>query len=491
MRVRIINKNQKWPIRAIDQNALRAKNSRAEKQVKAVTLRVNMAERAAKYEGYKKKQALKRKNKDDKNKKVADFITVQRLTPNVEGKCQKYGRIGPLSIVPFPYDSFTLDNIKKACTEHFQVGPHMSCDVLAGERGPSYTSMDQAKNTNVIHIRFFFDAGEGFHQDDDEKFFMRTTPGFGQHSSQNARSYQESEAQLEDNRGKRRIAFSDGSLRKKTKQSDGAFPKSVPLSRLLKMGKLLHPSNDEVLELSIEEFSVEEGKWLVPFPAKISLGQKPFQSGGFRDAFEARVVADCSLGQRGSKFVLKKFKESEVEEIKLLFPSLDDLTRKTVQMHCIAKYYATKLQKEVRSLENYGDSFTYCNCYLATHQGKLFALEEFIEGKFVKFINNNGCIVSTSMLTNKAEAFSHYTYVKSKKSMMVLDIQGCGFRLCDPEIATATSQADLYNDGLFCCGNLHTQAIKKFLSEHKCNRFCHQLGLPGNHYSSSVTVEDE
>ena len=42
----------------------------AEKQVKAVTLRVNMAERAAKYEGYKTKQALKRKNKDDKNKKL-------------------------------------------------------------------------------------------------------------------------------------------------------------------------------------------------------------------------------------------------------------------------------------------------------------------------------------------------------------------------------------------------------------------------------------
>ena len=34
------------------------------------------------------------------------------------------------------------------------------------------------------------------------------------------------------------------------------------------------------------------------------------------------------------KFDLKKFKESEVEEIKLLFPSLNDLTRKTVQMHC-------------------------------------------------------------------------------------------------------------------------------------------------------------
>ena len=132
-----------------------------------------------------------------------------------------------------------------------------------------------SQNTNVNHIRFFFDAGEGFHQDDDEKFFMRTTPRLGQHSSQNARSCQESEAKLEDNRGKRPIAFSDGSPQKKTKQSDGAFPKSVPLSRLFKMGKLLHPSNDEVLELSIEEFSAEEGKWLVPFPAKISLVLSP------------------------------------------------------------------------------------------------------------------------------------------------------------------------------------------------------------------------
>ena len=63
------------------------------------------------------------------------------------------------------------------------------------------------------------------------------------------------------------------------------------------MGKLFHSNNDDILELSIEEFSVEERKWLVPFPAKILFSQKPFQSGGFWDAFDARVVADCSLGR--------------------------------------------------------------------------------------------------------------------------------------------------------------------------------------------------
>jgi len=40
-------------------------------------------------------------------------------------------------------------------------------------------------------------------------------------------------------------------------------------------------------------------------------------------------------------------------------------------------------------------------------------------------------------LSSKAETFSHYSYVKSGKQLMVLDIQGVGYFLSDPEIATS------------------------------------------------------
>ena len=71
-----------------------------------------------KWDNFKKKHAEKRRKKDEKLPGVVDYLTVQRLITDVEGKCQKYGQIGPLAIVPFPYDTLTLDNIKKACKNH-------------------------------------------------------------------------------------------------------------------------------------------------------------------------------------------------------------------------------------------------------------------------------------------------------------------------------------------------------------------------------------
>ena len=43
-----------------------------------------------------------------------------------------------------------------------------------------------------------------------------------------------------------------------------------------------------------------------------------------------------------------------------------------------------------------------------------------------------------SELSMKAETFSHYSYKKSNTQLMVLDIQGVGYTLCDPEIAPTT-----------------------------------------------------
>ena len=100
-----------------------------------------------------KLQAVKRK----KNyRDSVDYLTVQRLTAEVAAKCQKCGRIGPLSIVPFTHESLTLENTKSACKKHFDIGSYMECNVLAGKRGPSYTSIEQSKSLKLLHLRFYF-----------------------------------------------------------------------------------------------------------------------------------------------------------------------------------------------------------------------------------------------------------------------------------------------------------------------------------------------
>ena len=82
---------------------------------------------------------------------------MQRLSANVEGKCQKYSRIGALTLVPLE-EEVTLPNIKSACKAHFKT--NLECDVLAGERGPSYTDASQIQNWKVIHSRFMEKSSE-------------------------------------------------------------------------------------------------------------------------------------------------------------------------------------------------------------------------------------------------------------------------------------------------------------------------------------------
>ena len=72
--------------------------------------------------------------------------------------------------------------------------------------------------------------------------------------------------------------------------------------------------------------------------------------------------------------------------------------------------------------------------------------------------------------------FSHYTYVKSRKQLMVLDIQGAAYSLCNPEIASS-QLVDEKDNILFCNGNLSSTVIDTFISQHVCNKFCKLLQL--------------
>ena len=77
----------------------------------------------------------------------------------------------------------------------------------------------------------------------------------------------------------------------------------------------------------------------------------------------------------------------------------------------------------------------------------------------------------------KAETFVHYTYVKSGTKLMVVDIQGKGYHLCDPEIASADLRDANDQTILFCSGNLSYTAIERFKEVHVCNEYCTLLKL--------------
>ena len=126
---------------------------------------------------------------------------------------------------------------------------------------------------------------------------------------------------------------------------------------------------------------------------------------------------------------------------------------------------------------SFGTHISYNKINLGKWKGKYITVEEFIPGEFEKHINNNGklCFTESTIVSNKAEAFVHYTYEKSKSKLMVVDIQGIDQIFVDPEIA---SHDTFHGDEvLFCGGNLSTEAISNFKAEHTCNIYCDMAGL--------------
>ena len=70
--------------------------------------------------------------------------------------------------------------------------------------------------------------------------------------------------------------------------------------------------------------------------------------------------------------------------------------------------------------------------------GEYVTVEEFVPGTFVKYLNNDGRICGeVTDMHKKASSLVHFSFIKSNKKLMVVDIQGCGHSLFDPEIASS------------------------------------------------------
>ncbi len=117
-------------------------------------------------------------------------------------------------------------------------------------------------------------------------------------------------------------------------------------------------------------------------------------------------------------------------------------------------------------------------------------LSKEIQHAFIKYINNNRKSLSAPEDANqglkdlyeKSECLVHYSYVITDHKLMLLDIQGSKSTLYDPQIATEGLIGTEANEVYFCCGNCSTLVFKAFLSDHKCNKYCHM-----NHNSNECS----
>jgi len=132
---------------------------------------------------------------------------------------------------------------------------------------------------------------------------------------------------------------------------------------------------------------------------------------------------------------------------------------------------------EQEATDDFGCCLSYDKAFFSQLNGKPVSVEKYHDGEFQKYINNNGDFEpNKDEVFLKAETFMHYSYKKSGEFLMITDIQGFGFSLTDPEIAT-TEPNNSDNKWNFCAGNCSLIAITNFLGNHSCNRFCKLLNL--------------
>ena len=251
------------------------------------------------------------------------------------------------------------------------------------------------------------------------------------------------------------------------------MPAAMPLSVMLKLGKVITPKTD-LITLTLEEFSVKGMTWREPFQVRFSLQNEKFASGTFHNAYEANALS----GIQDGKYVLKKMKENQIRDIEELFNSVEGHTRKALQTNLVAHNFVKNL--ELEKPQEFVDTLSYTKVYLGKLNGEYVTVENFLDGStpFSKYVNNTGDIYSDgSEFSLKAETFVHYTYVKSGKKLMVVDIQGKRYCLCDPEIASADLRDANDNTILFCSGNLSYSAIENFKEVNVCNQYCTLLKL--------------
>ena len=169
----------------------------------------------------------------------------------------------------------------------------------------------------------------------------------------------------------------------------------------------------------------------------LEIEETRFAHGAFRDAFRATTIGKDAAQ---TAWVVKRYQEEAVKTIKDdLGMSLEDHTRKQVQMSAVVRHLTKRFAKNVPP--EFGGTFEYAKVFFAVFKKQPVTIEEFVQGEFHKYVNNNGFhIPSTSVefdeVYEKAQCLVHHSYQISEKKLMLLDVQGSFFKLYDPEIAT-------------------------------------------------------
>lgn len=208
-------------------------------------------------------------------------------------------------------------------------------------------------------------------------------------------------------------------------------------------------ANDDNIKMSITELTIHKRS-------------RPFAQGATRVASYARTAASTN------RFVVKSFKRDGKR-----------LAHVAEDMQCQTLCKAFALEFNALSAEKHSIDFIVTTC-LKGKSGmdsgnECMSLEPFIEGSYIKYNGNSGYVNESSpddRFNQAAQAFSHFTFERSRGQFLVCDLQGVGHVLTDPAVHTLNPERFKLTDT-----NLGTEGFKFFFCTHECNDICRKLRL--------------
>ena len=210
------------------------------------------------------------------------------------------------------------------------------CDVLAGERGPSCTSIKQLPDLKVIHDRFIEPPPTTTNDTGKYKAYKRKL---------NRGRNEMNPPGLPESKKHCSLPVKYCDTGKKPPPSE-CIPKSLSVVDMLKLGREINDMTTTAVE--VFAFGLEKMAWGCPSTIEVCIGRDPFGSGGFRDAYKAISLA---RGFANKTWVVKKFKEKSIEGLENMMQTVEQHTKKVVQMHCLARNIAAKLHKELEDAD--------------------------------------------------------------------------------------------------------------------------------------------
>jgi len=224
---------------------------------------------------------------------------------------------------------------------------------------------------------------------------------------------------------------------------------------------------------------------------RVHLRKKPFMQGGMRLAY-GMVLDPVASKPDQAHWMCGKRLFQDVLHQDGGFQAHSAFCRSTAVAHYFAKRFRTQVGKANGGRLDFG--FVPCNLYSPVSKGEEgyhFCGEKWLKGHFVKLNSNAGFVNETEFGEHSeiAQAFSHYTFDRSKGELMVVDLQGiCGERARSQgegnELYFLLTDPQVHSSGTFerfGPGDLADQGIRAFFQHHRCNEWCRLLDLKKEH----------